>query len=70
MTVLPGFVATRMTDGLDLPEKLTAQPGEVAAAIARAVDRKQDIIYVRRIWCLIMLIIRNIPERVFKKLTL
>lgn len=66
VTVLPGFVATQMTEGMDLPAKLTAEPNEVADAIARAVKRKKDVIYVRPIWCLIMWIIRNIPERVFK----
>lgn len=66
VTVLPGFVATQMTEGMDLPARLTAQPDEVAEAIARAVDRKKDVIYVRSIWWVIMMIIRNIPERIFK----
>jgi len=66
VTVLPGFVATQMTEGMDLPARLTAEPGEVADAIARAVKRKKDVIYVRPVWRLIMLIIRNIPERIFK----
>jgi len=68
--VLPGFVATQMTDGMDLPAKLTAEPAEVADAIARAVERKKDVIYVRPIWRLIMLIIRNIPEQIFKGMTI
>lgn len=68
VTVLPGFVATRMTEGMDLPARLTAEPNEVADAIARAVERNRDVIYVRPIWRLIMLIIRNIPERVFKRM--
>jgi len=66
VTVLPGFVATKMTEDMDLPARLTAQPSEVADALARAVERKKDVIYVRSVWRLIMLIIRNIPERVFK----
>ena len=68
VTVLPGFVATRMTEGMDLPKQLTAEPGEVADAIARAVERKKDVIYVRPIWRLVMPVIRNIPESIFKKL--
>ncbi|MDQ0301620.1 short-subunit dehydrogenase [Ancylobacter polymorphus] len=68
VTVLPGFVATQMTEGMDLPAKLTAEPSEIADAIARAVERKKDVIYVRPIWRLIMLIIRNIPERIFKEI--
>ena len=67
VTVLPGFVATQMTEGLDLPAKLTAQPEEVGKAITRAVAKKRNVIYVRPIWWLIMMIIRNIPETNFKK---
>lgn len=66
VTVLPGFVATQMTEGMDLPAKLTAEPNEIADAIARAVERKHDVVYVRPIWRLIMMIIRNVPERIFK----
>lgn len=67
VTVLPGFVATRMTAGMDLPAWLTAQPEEVATAILRAVRRRRDIIYVRGAWRLIMAIILLIPERIFKR---
>jgi short-subunit dehydrogenase len=70
VTVLPGFVATRMTEGMDLPKKLLAQPEDVAEAIWTAVARKRNVIYVSGIWFLIMLIIRNIPEPIFKRLKL
>ena len=70
VTVLPGFVATQMTAGMDLPEKLTAQPDEVGAATLNAVQKGRNVIYVRRIWWLVMLIIRNIPEMIFKKLSI
>lgn len=70
VTVLPGFVATRMTEGMDLPEKLTAHPGEVGEAIFRATRRGQNILYVRKIWRLIMAIIRAIPEPLFKRMKL
>jgi len=70
VTVLPGFVATRMTEGMDLPSRLTAQPEEVAKAVWTAVDRKRDIIYVRSVWRFIMIIICAIPEKIFKRLSL
>lgn len=70
VTVLPGFVATQMTEGLDLPARLMAQPTEVAQAIERAVAKRRNIIYVRPIWQLIMLIIVNIPEPIFKRMKL
>ena len=70
VTVLPGFVATQMTAGMDLPGLLTAQPNEVASAILRAVARRKDVIYVRPVWRLLMIIIIGIPERIFKRMKL
>ena len=66
LTVLPGFVATQMTAGMDLPAKLTAQPDEVADKVVSAVASGRNVIYVKSTWWLIMMIIRNIPERIFK----
>ena len=68
VTVLPGFVNTAMTAGMDLPEKLTAEPDEVGRAIVAAVEKGRDVIYVRRVWQGVMAVIRNIPEPVFKKM--
>lgn len=68
VTVKPGFVATRMTAGMKLPPILTAQPEEVAAAVNVAIENGRDVIYVRAIWRPIMAAVRQIPERIFKKL--
>ena len=68
VTVKPGFVHTRMTEGMDLPARLTATPKEVAAAVVAAIHRHRDVIYVRRIWRPIMFVLRTIPERLFKRL--
>ena len=70
VTVKPGFVNTRMTAGMNFPKPLTAEPAEVAAAVIRAQHNRQDVIYVRPVWRLIMAIIRIIPETVFKRLSL
>ncbi|QGX98295.1 SDR family oxidoreductase [Roseovarius faecimaris] len=70
VTVLPGFVETRMTEGMDLPARLTAQPSEVASGIARAVEKKRNVVYIRPIWRVIMFIIRSIPEFIFKKMSI
>jgi len=70
LTVKPGFVATKMTAGLDLPLKLTAKPGEVARDIFIAQQKKQDVLYTKSIWKWIMLIIKIIPERTFKRMSL
>lgn len=70
ITVKPGFVATRMTEGMDLNPRLTAQPDEVARAIWTAQAKGRTVIYVRGIWRLVMTIIRLLPEAVFKKTSL
>jgi len=69
-TVLPGFVYTKMTEGMKLPKMLTAHPAEVGEAVFQAVHKKKNIIYVRWFWRWIMLIIKLIPEPIFKKLKL
>ncbi|MEO3427499.1 SDR family oxidoreductase [Pelagibius sp. CAU 1746] len=66
VTVLPGFVATRMTDGMDLPKRLTATPEAVATAVEAALRRRRDVVYVKPVWALVMMAIRTIPEGIFK----
>lgn len=67
LTVKPGFVRTRMTRDLELPAKLTATPEEVGEAVYAGWRRKRNTIYVKPVWRLIMLIIRSLPEGVFKR---
>ena len=70
LTVKPGFVATKMTEGLDLPKKLTAQPEDVALDIYNAQQKGRNILYTKPIWQLVMLIIKHIPEFIFKKMSI
>jgi short-subunit dehydrogenase len=70
MTVIPGFVATSMTEGMDLPGLLTALPSQTGRDIFRAYRRRRDIIYTRWYWRYIMMVIRAIPETIFKRLKL
>ena len=68
--IRPGFVATPMTQGLPLPAALVVEPEVVAKQIVAAIDRRADLLYTPFIWNLIMLIVRNIPRRIFKRLNL
>jgi len=70
MTVKPGFVDTKMTEGMDLPEKLTAQPEEVAEAIYKAQQKGRNVLYTKWVWRWIMLIIKIIPEWKFKGMSI
>ncbi len=68
-TVKPGFVDTAMTWGLP-GMFLVASPEAVAAACYVAAKKGKEEIYVPFFWWGIMTIIRNIPERIFKKLSI
>ncbi len=69
-TVKPGFVATRMTEGMNTPALLTATPQQVADDVMRAYKRGRPVVYTGWFWKYIMLVIIHIPERVFRKLKL
>ena len=69
LTVKPGFVDTPMTAHLK-KGLLMATPEKVAGDIVRAAQKGKSVIYTPWFWRWIMLIIRLIPEAVFKKLKL
>ena len=69
LTIKPGFVDTPMTAGL--PKNfLFADPAVVGKRIFKAIMSGEDIVYVPWFWRWIMLIIKIIPESIFKKLQL
>tara|TARA_A100001015_G_C15023978_1_gene729467 strand:+ start:172 stop:909 length:738 start_codon:yes stop_codon:yes gene_type:complete len=70
ITVLPGFVATRMTSNLKLPSALTADPQHVAEDVFKAYTHQRSIVYSLWFWRGIMLVIKLIPERYFKRMNL
>jgi short-subunit dehydrogenase len=67
ITVKPGFVDTRMTYGRE-KLLLVASPQAVSRSIYHAVVRRKDVVYVPWFWQIIMLIVRTIPEWLFKRL--
>ncbi|WP_455385548.1 SDR family oxidoreductase [Acidihalobacter prosperus] len=69
LTVKPGFVDTAMTYGLP-GLFLVASPQRVARDIASALHKGRDTLYTPWFWRWIMFIIRSIPERIFKRLSL
>ncbi len=70
LTILPGFVDTKMTEGMKLSKPLTAQPEAVADDIYEAISRRKNVIYTKSLWRYIMFVISNIPEPIYKKLSL
>jgi len=69
LTIKPGFVDTPMTAAFR-KSALWAKPASIARGIVRAIDTKRDEVYLPGFWYLIMALIRHIPERVFKRLSL
>ena len=47
-----------------------ADVDSVAESIVSAIGKRRDVLYVPFQWQPIMFVIRNIPERIFKKLNL
>lgn len=69
ITIKPGFVDTPMTVSFK-KGLLWAQPETIAVGIVSAIKNKKSIVYLPWFWRYIMLIIRSIPEHMFKKMSL
>lgn len=69
ITVKPGFVDTAMTFGKP-GLAMVASPQYVGEKIVEALQKSRDDIYLPWFWRYIMLIVRNVPEFIFKRLKL
>jgi short-subunit dehydrogenase len=70
ITIKPGPVQTPMTDHLPNSARF-ADPEQVARDIVRALERRSpDVLYTPRIWRYIMTAVQQIPETIFKRLSI
>jgi short-subunit dehydrogenase len=69
LTIKPGPIRTAMTAAMPNSEKF-ADVDSVAESIVSAIDKRKDVLYVPFQWQPIMFVVRNIPERIFKKMNL
>jgi len=67
VTVKPGFVDTGMTWGLP-GMFLVAHPKSVADDVYRAVEKGKPTIYTPFFWRYIMMIIKSVPDFIFKRM--
>ncbi len=70
LTIKPGFVDTPMTAAVTRKGALWASPERIASGIVQALAARRDVVYLPWFWAPIMLAIRSIPERVFKRMSL
>jgi len=68
MSVQPGFVRTKMLDGVETPAILTARPEDVASHIFTSWKKRKPVIHTPPFWRLIMMIMKVLPEKIFQKL--
>ena len=67
ITVIPGYVKTKMTEGHKMPSILTSSPARIAKLCLNGIKSRKSIIYPIE-WFLISIILRLIPEFMFKKM--
>jgi decaprenylphospho-beta-D-erythro-pentofuranosid-2-ulose 2-reductase len=69
VTIKPGFVDTPMTAGLK-KSPLFVSARRVGRTIHRAIEQRRDVVYIPWFWRPVMMVLRVLPERVFKRLHL
>ena len=69
VTIKPGFVDTPMTSAFT-KGFLWAKPNVVSDKIVKAIDKNKAEIYVPLFWFGVLIIIKNIPNFIFKKMDL
>lgn len=69
LTIKPGLIDTPMTANLK-KGLLTASAKSVGEGIYKAIQQKKEVVYLPFFWRPIMLIVKSIPERVFKRLSI
>lgn len=67
VTVKPGFVKTGMTAGLD-PPPFAGEPEQVAEQVLKAIDGGKAVVYTPPPWRWVMLVIRNLPRFVMRRI--
>lgn len=69
LTIKPGFVDTPMTKDFK-KGFLWANPEVISKGIYKAIKKKREVVYLPFFWRYIMFIIKSIPEKIFKYLSL
>jgi decaprenylphospho-beta-D-erythro-pentofuranosid-2-ulose 2-reductase len=69
LTIKPGPVRTPMTSGM--PQgKMFADPASVAQDICHALGTSKEVLYTPSYWRYVMAVLKIVPERVFKRLSI
>lgn len=66
ISVIPGYIKTKNFK-IKAPNFLICEPSDLAKKIIKAIKYKNEIIYSSFAWRIIMMVIKIIPEKIFKK---
>jgi decaprenylphospho-beta-D-erythro-pentofuranosid-2-ulose 2-reductase len=69
MVVRPGFVKTKMTEGLD-PVPFSTTADAVAGEIVRGLARGSDVVWAPPLLRVVMSVLRHVPRPLFRRLPL
>ena len=69
LTIKPGFVDTPMTKEFK-KSLLWVSPEVISKGIYTAIRKKREVVYLPFFWRYIMFIIKSVPEKIFKHLSL
>lgn len=67
LLVKPGFVYTKMTEGIKLPKLMTITPEQLAKCIVSATKTKKRTIYSTPAWRILMGILKIAPMGIWRK---
>ena len=67
VTVIPGYISTNAFKE-KAPKFLIENPKECSQTIFKAIKKNKEIVYINKLWRIIMWMILLIPEKIFKKL--
>ena len=66
--IKPGFTHTKMTKDLKMPSFLASYPKDVTLAIDRSIKKNQSPVYIKWYWKYIMLMIKVLPDFIFRRM--
>ena len=68
-TIIPGYMSTKPFRELNQKplSLLITNPRKVATIVKKSINNKKEIVYINNFWRVIMLIIKFIPEKIFKR---
>ena len=70
-TIIPGYMNTKpfKNGNWTAPKFLISEPEAVALKVKKGIQKNKEIIFINIFWQIIMIIVKLIPEKIYKKLS-